>query len=193
MRSCYLPLLPLSVRPLMPTTRASRVLHPHAPLSRGRRYVGHLRPYGSSATEIPVQRGKKEGDISSVFPSLSGAPSQALPQRFADLKKEILGNNQDTHRKLWRSWVDLLHSLQEGVEELRARGNSVVPEISFEELVDESIANPSWVSDVKKRGTILVRDVVEDRQALAWKAQVRDYVRANPQVKGAAICFTRLA
>jgi len=37
---------------------------------------------------------------------------------------------------------------------------------------------------VKKRGVILVRDVVDDEQALRWKQAVREYVAANPQVKG---------
>lgn len=62
------------------------------------------------------------GDISSVFPSLSGKKADALPQRFADLKLHYLNQNQDAIQK---SWTRLLSSLHEEVEEVKETGSFV--------------------------------------------------------------------
>ncbi|KAG8894192.1 hypothetical protein FRB99_001412, partial [Tulasnella sp. 403] len=125
---------------------------------------------------------KKEGDISSVFTSLSGAAPVALPERFVHLKRAIIGSSPEFRDRLVKSWEDLLGSLETGIHEIEQKGTETIPEVSFTELV--SSQKGAWVDDVKKRGVVVVRDVVEDEQALAWKQQVKDYVAANPQVKG---------
>ncbi|KIO21397.1 hypothetical protein M407DRAFT_80394 [Tulasnella calospora MUT 4182] len=127
--------------------------------------------------------GKAEGDISAIFASLSGASHDALPQRFADLKKAIVGTSHEAHQKLTESWVDLLAELQIGLQEIQRKGPSIIPEVSFKELT-ESGGSATWIKEVAKRGVVVVRDVVPDEEALAWKQQVRDYIKANPQVKG---------
>jgi len=38
---------------------------------------------------------KKEGDISSVFVSLSGATPTPLPERFTELKRVLIHGNED--------------------------------------------------------------------------------------------------
>jgi hypothetical protein len=133
------------------------------------------------ATEAqPNRLQKKEGDISSVFPSLSGAAAVSLPPRFSDLKKELLPTSE-TRERLAASWTDLLIVLREGVSELQSRGNEVIPEVSFAELESGSTA---WQDEVRKRGSVVIRDVVEDADALRWKKQVLEYVKENPEVKG---------
>lgn len=127
--------------------------------------------------------GKAEGDISTIFTSLSGATHDALPQRFADLKKTIVGTSSKEHQKLTESWRDLLAELQVSLREIQQKGSAIVPEVSFEELTS-SRDGPAWIKEVAKRGVVIVRDVVPDEQALAWKQQVLDYIKANPQVKG---------
>ncbi|KAG8977801.1 hypothetical protein FRB90_008672, partial [Tulasnella sp. 427] len=127
--------------------------------------------------------GKAEGDISTIFASLSGATHDALPQRFADLKKLIVGDSAQAHRNLAKSWTDLLAELETAVAELKRVGPSIIPEVSFEELVSKN-GKDSWKQEVAKRGVVVVRDVVPDEQALAWKEQVREYAKENPQVKG---------
>lgn len=132
------------------------------------------------ATEVPSRIQKKEGDISSVFPSLSGLAAVPLPPRFSDLKKELLAT-PDARERLAASWTDLLRTLREEVSELQARGNEVIPEVSFAELERGGVA---WQDEVRKRGSVVIRDVVDDAEALGWKNQVLKYVKENPQVKG---------
>ncbi|KAG8891567.1 hypothetical protein FRC00_013498 [Tulasnella sp. 408] len=137
----------------------------------------------SSMQSMSAMGGKAEGDISTIFTSLSGAEHDALPPRFADLKKEIVGTSHEAHRKLTESWVDLLAELQVGLQEIQRKGSTIVPEVSFKELT-ESGDKAAWTKEVAKRGVVIVRDVVPDEEALAWKQQVLDYIKANPQVKG---------
>lgn len=124
---------------------------------------------------------KKEGDISSVFPSLSGAAAVPLPPRFSDLKKELV-SSPEARERLASSWTDLLNELREGASEIQSRGNEVIPEVSFAEL---ERGGEAWKDEVRKRGSVVIRDVVDDAEALGWKKQVLEYVGENPQVKGA--------
>jgi Protein of unknown function (DUF1479) len=67
---------------------------------------------------------KDAGDISSVFPSLSGRQAEPLPARFSDLKKRLIRGNEDAVRS---SWQRLLASLREEIEEIKNSSNSVSP------------------------------------------------------------------
>lgn len=65
---------------------------------------------------------KDAGDISSVFPSLSGKASDPLPARFSGLKKRLIKGNEDA---VQASWQRLLVSLREEIEEIKKRNNAV--------------------------------------------------------------------
>lgn len=65
---------------------------------------------------------KEAGDISSVFPSLSGKAPEPLPPRFSDLKKRLVAGNEDA---LKASWHRLLKELRLEIDEIKEKGNSV--------------------------------------------------------------------
>ncbi len=65
---------------------------------------------------------KDAGDISSVFPSLSGKKPDPLPPRFADLKKSLIKGDEDV---VTASWQRLLGSLKEEIEQIRTKGSDV--------------------------------------------------------------------
>ena len=121
---------------------------------------------------------KPEGDISSVFASLSGASAAPLPPRFADLKTDLIRGNED---KLRDSWEKLLAQLREETQIIRELGSAVVPEIRFEDLGRPS---EEFTREHRKRGVAVVRGVVGEEEALGWKEDVRGYVRDNPRTKG---------
>lgn len=65
---------------------------------------------------------KVAGDISSVFPSLSGKAPEPLPPRFQDLKTQLsTGREKD----LTDSWYRLLDSLRREVDKIKALGSDV--------------------------------------------------------------------
>ena len=96
--------------------------------SRSVRLRGHARVLWRTAV---TSTSKKEGDISSVFISLSGHTTEPLPQRFADLKRRLISGHED---QLYASWVRLLQDLREEIEIIAALGPRSIPEIHFDHM-----------------------------------------------------------
>jgi hypothetical protein len=65
---------------------------------------------------------KEAGDISAVFPSLSGKASEPLAARFSDVKKQLIKGNEEA---VTQSWKRLLASLREEVVEIKQKGSDV--------------------------------------------------------------------
>lgn len=65
---------------------------------------------------------KEAGDISSVFPSLSGKQAEPLPPRFGELKKSLIRGNEDA---IVASWQRLMASLRREIDEIRSKGSKV--------------------------------------------------------------------
>ncbi|EEY19425.1 conserved hypothetical protein [Verticillium alfalfae VaMs.102] len=122
---------------------------------------------------------RKEGDISSVFRSLSGADDEALPTRFADVKRALLSRSP-SRNALHASWNRLLERLRVETEEIKANRNTIVPEIPFSDLANPS---PSFNEAFRKRGVAVVRQVVPEDEARSYKTEVQKYIAANPSTK----------
>lgn len=123
-----------------------------------------------------------EGSIGDAFASLSKSQKE-LPPRFSDLKREIIGVHGDA---ILASWMRLLKHLGEqtipGVEEL---GPQSVPEVDFATIVENKGDLPDEKRILLERcGTIVIRGLFSEEQALSWKQSVRDYVKANPATRG---------
>jgi hypothetical protein len=125
-----------------------------------------------------AQATRKEGDISSVFVSLSGVTPEPLPQRFADIKHQLIQGNESA---VTASWKRLLEQLAVENEIVKQRGPDIIPQIKFKDL-----QNPSedFISEIKKRGVAVVRDVIPEDEARGYKNEVEDYVKLNPWTKG---------
>lgn len=67
---------------------------------------------------------KDTGDISSVFPSLSGKTADPLPSRFSELKKSLIRGNEDA---VAASWQRLVESLKKEIVQIRSEGSTVCP------------------------------------------------------------------
>lgn len=67
---------------------------------------------------------KAAGDISSVFPSLSGVAPAPLHPRFATLKSQYLNGKEN---ELQASWERLVEQLRVEVEEVKELGSKVTP------------------------------------------------------------------
>lgn len=66
---------------------------------------------------------------------------------------------------------------------IRELGSRVVPEIRFEDIASGK-GSEEFGRELRKRGVAVVRGVVSEEEALGWKEEVIEYVRANPQTKG---------
>lgn len=127
---------------------------------------------------LQIQATRKEGDISSVFVSLSGVTPEPLPQPFADIKRQLIKGNEDT---ITASWKRLLTQLSSEISIVKQNGPSIIPSISFRDL-----SNPSsdFLKEVRNRGVAVIRSVVPEAEARSYKTEVEEYVKANPSTKG---------
>ncbi|PNP81253.1 hypothetical protein FNYG_05285 [Fusarium nygamai] len=120
---------------------------------------------------------KKEGDISDAFTSLSGAQREPLPDRYRQLKLRLLQGRED---KIVESWKKLLRELKRENEIVANKGPGVIPQIEFKDLERKDDA---LREEVKKRGVVVVRGVVPEGEARAYKAEVEEYVARNPSTR----------
>ena len=123
-------------------------------------------------------KAKKEGDISSVFVSLSGVASDPLPERFAGLKRKLLRGREEA---VVASWKRLLEELTAENKSIAEQGSDVVPQIKYEDLGRPSRA---FEDAVRKRGVVVIRSVVTENEARRYKEETETYIRKNPQTKG---------
>jgi hypothetical protein len=122
---------------------------------------------------------KKEGDISSVFASLSNSSAVPLPPRFAELKTSLLRSHEDV---LTSSWFRLLSSLHLEIEHVSSVGSEIIPTISFDQINNYSRILP-FSHSLRKRGVAVIKGVVPEAEALGWKQEIRDYITKNPHTK----------
>ncbi|EXL42929.1 hypothetical protein FOCG_14491 [Fusarium oxysporum f. sp. radicis-lycopersici 26381] len=120
---------------------------------------------------------KKEGDISDAFTSLSGAQREPLPDRYRQLKLNLLQGRQD---KIVQSWKKLLRELKRENEIVAKKGPGVIPQVDFKDLEKSS---DGLREEVKKRGVVVVRGVIPEGEARAYKAEVEEYVAKNPSTR----------
>jgi len=133
----------------------------------------------SLATAAQMYSAKKEGDISSVFASLSGGKATPLPARFADIKQNLIANNEPA---IALSWSRLLKNLRSEIDLISQAGSSIIPVLDFTEINNHSFVQP-FRAALLKRGVAVIRGVVPEETALQWKAEIRDYLIANPHTK----------
>lgn len=133
------------------------------------------------ATVATTSNVKPEGDISSVFVSLSGKEAAPLPDRFTRQKQRLIVGHED---RLKASWDLLLDQLRKEVKLVKEKGSGIIPQIDFKDI---NVSPEEFLKELKKRGVGVVRNVVDEAQALQYKSDVQDYIRANPSTKGKSI------
>ncbi|KAL2064951.1 hypothetical protein VTL71DRAFT_4091 [Oculimacula yallundae] len=129
------------------------------------------------AASQAAPQAKAEGDISAVFPSLSGIEMKPLSERFTEVKRQLIQGNE---KRLTESWQRLLKQLATENEIVKERGPAIIPQIEFEELKN---APEEFIREVKKRGVAVIKGVVPESEARGYKTQVEEYVKKTPSTK----------
>ncbi|KAK8861552.1 hypothetical protein IAR55_002374 [Kwoniella newhampshirensis] len=135
----------------------------------------------SSSTRQSTRKAREEGDISSVFASLAGESEKPLPDRFAQLKREIVGDEAN-QRRLVESWSRLTGHLEKVSCEIQERQQDCVPQTTYEEFT--SSRSSDLVDRIKTCGSVIIRNVVQEETAQGWLERLREYIKLNPGVKG---------
>lgn len=141
--------------------------------------IANGRTLATVAATSHRRAGKAVGDISSVFASLSGVKAEPLPERFADIKASLVRNHEIA---IQESWARLLVTLRSEIEDIASAGSSIIPEIDFKNINNQFCKQP-FGEQLRKRGVAIVRGVVPEDTSLAWKREIKEYVKQNPQTK----------
>lgn len=151
-----------------------------APFSRtlARPLQACARIIANTRTVTAAVASKKEGDISSVFASLSGKAPAPLPARFAIVKRKLI---QGCEREISESWERLLKALEKQVKQIEELRSAIIPSVKYEELNDKF---SDFQKDLKERGAGVIRGVIPQDEARAYKNDLEDYIKANPSTKG---------
>lgn len=121
---------------------------------------------------------KREGDISDSFASLAGIKNEPLPDHFRLLKLSLVAGRED---KIKASWERVLSRLKDENDIVAKKGSRVIPEVRFDHL-DEDLNKAK--DEIKKRGAVVMRGVIPEEEARAYKFELDEYIRKNPQTKG---------
>ncbi|KAF5018876.1 hypothetical protein F66182_9137, partial [Fusarium sp. NRRL 66182] len=120
---------------------------------------------------------KKEGDISDAFASLSGAEREPLPDRFRQLKVDLVRGRE---QQIVESWKRLLRELKRENEIVARRGPAVIPQVEYGDF-ENGLGRLK--DEIRKRGVVVVKGVVPEGEARAYKDEVEEYVRKNPSTR----------
>lgn len=101
-----------------------------------------------------------------------------MPDRFAFLKQRLISGNEEQVR---HSWNSLLDKLRVEIEEIKSNESAIIPEIDFKDI---NHASDTFRRDLKTKGVAVIRGVVPEQEALQYKADLREYIKRNPQTKG---------
>lgn len=129
-----------------------------------------------------VQAPKRQGDISDSFVSLSGVEQAPLPDRFRQLKLDLVRGREQA---IVASWTRLLRRLREENEEIAQKGPQVIPQVEYADL-DRGL-DDRLKGEIKKRGVVVVHGVIPEREARGYKEAVEEYVKKNPHTRGELI------
>lgn len=121
---------------------------------------------------------RREGDISDAFVSLSGAERAPLPDRYRQIKCDLLRGRE---HKIFESWSRLLRQLRRENDIIAAKGSDVIPQVDFADL---EAGCERLKGEIKKRGALVVRGVIPEQEARGYKEEIEDYVRKNPHTRG---------
>ncbi|KAE9409770.1 DUF1479-domain-containing protein [Gymnopus androsaceus JB14] len=97
------------------------------------------------------------------------------------LKQEIAASYPDFQTNVTRAWKEVIEELGQITESISAKGSAYIPQINFSEL---RTLPPERVDEIRRIGSVVIKDVVDDAEATAWKESLQEFIKANPDVPG---------
>ncbi|PPQ74604.1 hypothetical protein CVT24_004193 [Panaeolus cyanescens] len=104
-----------------------------------------------------------------------------MPPRFADLKASIAASYPGFEQNLTRAWGELLAELDLKTKQIKYEGVNYIPQVKFADLNDLSAEE---LDIIKRRGAVVIKDIVPDEDAVKWKEELKQFVKLNESVEG---------
>jgi len=116
--------------------------------------------------------------IGDLFTSLGTEPP-VLDPRFAEVKERV----RPAPGVVEAAWRRLETALSHEVAEIKARGSSIIPCVDYSEIAGNGGEFPDAVAEaVRRRGCVVVRNVLSEATALSMKAQTKEYIAKNQEL-----------
>ncbi|KAJ6590858.1 hypothetical protein B0H10DRAFT_2179341 [Mycena sp. CBHHK59/15] len=100
--------------------------------------------------------------------------SSPTPPRLTELKRSIATSHPEFQECI-------LVELDRVKTAIVKDGPAYIPQVAFEDLGKLSQAQKD---EIKRKGSVVIKDVVPDQEAMAWKVGLEEFVKANPQAEG---------
>ncbi|EAU85169.2 DUF1479 domain-containing protein [Coprinopsis cinerea okayama7 len=104
-----------------------------------------------------------------------------LPERFSDLKKAIAASYGPDFEKARKAWGEIVEELGRFVQVVEREGSDYIPRVKFQEL--DSLSEEE-ITRIRRVGTVVIQDIVDDNEAIAWRESLKAFVKDNPDVEG---------
>ncbi|KAL0063218.1 hypothetical protein AAF712_009916 [Marasmius tenuissimus] len=102
----------------------------------------------------------------------------STPEHLLKIKKEIAESFPDFEANATKAWQEIIAEIAQTATKVSAAGSDYIPQVKFSELDKLS---PEQIAEIKRKGTIIIRDIVEDAEAAKWKTSLEEFVKANPK------------
>jgi len=97
-----------------------------------------------------------------------------LPEKYGVLKKEIAGDLDPV--AMQKSWREVVDGLQLITSQISKERSAIIPQIDFKNIQAISCETRELI---KRRGALVIRNVVPKDVAREWKSSLEEYVKIN--------------
>ncbi|KAJ3730940.1 hypothetical protein DFJ43DRAFT_1189621 [Lentinula guzmanii] len=102
-------------------------------------------------------------------------------EHFLNLKRQIAESYPDFQTRATQAWAEIIDELEKLAVTVSANGSKYIPQVNFSEL---SSLSSEKVEEIRRVGTVVIKDVVDDAEARYWQDSLKDFIKANPNVRG---------
>ncbi|KXN88349.1 hypothetical protein AN958_07494 [Leucoagaricus sp. SymC.cos] len=106
---------------------------------------------------------------------------RSYPPHFLDVKHEIASSYPDFEARITKAWKEIIAELAVVTQQIHDVGNNYIPQVNFSEL---DTLSAEQITMIKRRGCVVIKDIIDDEKVIAWKETLREFTRTNPDVEG---------
>ncbi|KIY44067.1 DUF1479-domain-containing protein [Fistulina hepatica ATCC 64428] len=104
-------------------------------------------------------------------------PAQsAFPPSLVDLKRSIADTYPDFKARATQAWAEIIDELAKATGTIAVEGSSYIPQMQFQDLANLSNER---IQEIKRKGSLVIHDVVDDDVATQWKRDLDEFVTVN--------------
>jgi hypothetical protein len=97
------------------------------------------------------------------------------------LKQEIANSYPNFEANATRAWNEIISELATVTDEIVATGPDYLPSVDYKDL--ENLGQDK-LAEIRRKGTVIIRNVVPRDEAEQYKQSLKEFVAANPNVEG---------